>query len=219
MRYDSYRYLWPCRAERKIAPTDLAFFEQRGWYGQAKMNGDCVCLYVSAVEAKTGLRDTFQRYRHGDKPLSGWSPGDAWGDFVDHLPGRGWYVFEAELLNDSAAGARDTLYLHDLLVDDGNYLVGVSYRARYLALHGLLEDYSGRSCAADINVSVYAPKLWLANNHRHDFRAWLDAPNMPIGFEGLVFKNPDAPLALCARQTANSGWQVKCRRPGANKSF
>jgi hypothetical protein len=37
--------------------------------------------------------------------------------------------------------------------------------------------------------------------------------------EGFVFKNPKAPLVACLTARANSGWQVKCRRPHKNYSF
>jgi hypothetical protein len=64
--------------------------------------------------------------------------------------------------------------------------------------------------------------VWLAANRARAFAAWFAAicgqpPKTPI--EGLVFKDPAAPLLPCVKPTANARWQSKCRRPTDHLSF
>jgi len=51
--------------------------------------------------------------------------------------------------------------------------------------------------------------LILSRNHCRRFRALSDHPP-GRWVEGLVFKDPRAPLRLCARDGANSAGQAKC---------
>lgn len=210
MQYDSFRYLFPPRPERKIAPTDLRQFEKRGWWAQAKFDGTNCTLYVAPN------RVTIQRGRHGDEAIKNWEPGERWNAFARSLPGDSWWVFVAELLHTKGTG-RDTVVLHDMLVADGEYLVGHPYQSRHGGVRQRLHSYTS-SFALDANKTIYGPGLWLANCHAHSFTEWFDAAPEQ-GIEGLVFKNPAAPLMPCVRKSSNAGWQVKCRLPTANKSF
>jgi hypothetical protein len=215
MKYDMYRYLWPPRPETKIAPTDLGVIESMGWWGQAKMNGTCCTIYVPPRSRNPG-DPGFAMGRHGVNNKLQWQPGEAWKAFADTLSG-GWYVFVGELLHAKGVGVKNTIVLFDLLVDDGEYLVGVPYVERFKRLTQLLDFYSEAS-RIELTHREYNEGVWLIQNHARAFRQWFDAP-APAMVEGLVFKRKDAPLKLCSKATANAGWQVKCRKPKANVSF
>ncbi len=214
MRYDSYRYLWPPRPETAAAPNTLPLYERQGWWAQAKMNGTCTTIYVPPD------RKTFAMGRHGPDNRIGWQPGERWAAFQRTLPGQDWYVFVGELLHTKGVGVRDTVYLFDLLVDDGNYLVGVTYHARWARLERLCEAFP--AATTEDTHQVVTPGIWLAANHQHGFRDWFGSiraiPGKPP-VEGLVFKDPDAPLRICSRATANAIWQHKCRRETDHLSF
>jgi hypothetical protein len=211
MKYESFRYLWPPRPETKIAPTDLGVIESMGWWGQAKMNGTCCTIYVDGSGASVAMG------RHGPEHKLDWQPGKPWQAFAASLPGKGYYVFVGELLHSKGVGVKDTIVLFDLLVEDGDYLVGKSLRERFARLERLLKAYNSEPQIA-MTHREYNQGVWLVENHGRAFRLWFDA-EAPAMVEGLVFKNPNAPLRLCARAKDNSGWQVKCRKPKANVSF
>ena len=214
MKYPTYRYLWPPRPETKIAPTDLGAIEKMGdWWGQAKMNGTNCTLYVPA---KGTFAQTVAMGRHGPDHKLDWQPGEAWQAFAQTLAG-GWYVFVGELLHSKGVGVRDTIVLFDLLVDDGEYLVGVTYAERFARLRELLDHYN-RDPRMEVTHHEYNEGVWLIQNRARAFRLWFDAP-APAMVEGLVFKQKNARLKLCCRATANAGWQAKCRQPKANVSF
>lgn len=212
MKYESYRYLWPPRPVIKIAPTDLGVIEGMGWWGQAKMNGTCCTLYVPP---KSMDERSFAMGRHGPGNRLDWQPGSAWMTFADTLKG-GWHVFVGELLHSKGVGVRDTVVLFDLLVAEGEYLVGMSYADRFAKLTELLNNFAEPWLEA--THREYNDGVWLIENRARAFREWFDAPAHPM-VEGLVFKQKNAGLRLCARANSNAAWQVKCRRPKANVSF
>lgn len=214
MRFDQYRYLYPPRPEIAAAPNTLHLFETMGWLAQAKMNGTNCTIYIGPEG------QCFAMGRHGpDNPLQ-WQPGAPWRAFQATLPGDGWYAFVGELLHSKGVGVRDTVYLHDLLVDDGEYLIGATYSQRWHRLAALCRVFAAESVEA--THTVVTPGVWLATPHRHSFPAWFDAIQaLPAkaAVEGLVFKDPEAKLALCSRASANSRGQHKCRVPSTNVAF
>lgn len=216
MKYTEHRYLWPPRPETKIAPTDLQLIEGMSWWAQAKMNGTCCTIYVPARGSDAeAVHGSLAMGRHGPDHILDWQPGAAWKAFADTLKG-GWHVFVGELLHTKGVGVRDTIVLFDLLVEDGEYLVGESYRERMARLTRMLDHY----CEPwkEATHRAYNDGVWLIESRGRAFRQWFDAPSHPM-VEGLVFKNPNAKLRLCSRPTANAGSQVKCRKPKANVSF
>lgn len=209
MKYDRYAYLWPPRPERAQGAALLHSYQQQGWWAQAKMDGTCLVLAVHG-------RCTHQlvaRTRHGDKPPARWYPGEACQAFARRLPGQGWYVFVAELLHTRGVGVKDTIYLHDVLVDDGNYLVGetMGARARRLSsIFGLPFIIDRGLTPTPWSHVIVSDGIWLVRNHDRRFRElWDNPPGAYV--EGLVLKDPAAHLRLCASPTANSAGLAKCR--------
>jgi len=212
MRYDSYRYLYPPRPDMAVAAATLPLLEIEGAWAQAKMNGTCCVIFVPP-DGKA-----FALGRHGPDNRLQWQPGTRWEAFQARFPGEGWYVLVGELLHSKGVGVRDTVYLFDLLVDDGEYLVGQTYRERYLRLRKLC----GKPELVSETHGLIREGIWLAFNRTRGFAKWFAeigaAPGSPM-IEGLVFKSPDSKLKLCGRPKANSVGQHKCRRPTANLSF
>jgi hypothetical protein len=212
MRYEAYRYLYPPRPETALAPTALPLLEAAGRWAQAKMNGTNCTIYVPP-DGKA-----FAMGRHGPENKIGWQPGQRWSAYQAGLPGQGWRVFVGELLHSKGVGVKDTVYLFDLLVDDGDFLLGASYADRFARLEALCPQAQ----ATDVTHKVVSDGVWLAVNHRHGFCEWFnsirDMPGKPP-IEGLCFKDPDAKLKLCVKPSSNAHGQAKCRRPAANVSF
>jgi len=211
MEYSSFRYLWPPRPEKAIPREMLGFYANRGWVAQCKMNGTCSVLAISPE------RQIFAMNRHEDEHKL-WQPKPAHlQDFVK-LPGKGWYVFVAELLHSKVPGIRDVNYVHDILVADGVQLAGTRFDQRQERLSWLLLNRKRGKSREMLTHWEITPTLWLAKNYVNGFGDLFDRLDRPE-HEGLVLKNPAGTLSMCLREGDNSGWQVKCRRPHKNYSF
>ncbi len=152
--------------------------------------------------------------RH-DEDHKAWSAtGDVMKAFTD-LPGTGWYVFVAELLHNKGPSVKNVHYVHDILVNDGEYLVGVTQEER----QGQLQDLflTGDEIETPTHLIVN-PNLWLPVEYENGFSK-LFASLTAEEDEGLVFKDPNAKLAFCTRQKSNTAGLLKCRVRHKNFSF
>jgi hypothetical protein len=213
MKYERYEYLWPPRpdSKRAVPPTGamgLSFYERRGWFAQIKKNGTCNVIAVSPE----GELVTMNRHRETHKL---WNPTPASSAAFQKLPGKGWYVFVAELLHSKVTnGPRDTNYIFDVLVADGEYLVGKTFLER----QAILADIFPKSKSETASHRVIDSNTWVAKLIKSDFEGVFEGLSSAED-EGLVIKNPMAKLELCSRQAANTAWQVKCRKTHKNFSF
>lgn len=205
--YDRFMYLWPPRPENAIAQTLLGYYERKNWLAQVKMNGTCNVIAVSPN------KEIIAMTRHNESHKL-WSPNeDTYRDFAS-LPGKGWYVFTAELMHSKGNGLRNINYVHDILVNDGRYLTGSTMLDRQRMLTKIFDD--GTRKVETISHRVITPSLWLAKNHIL-FTSLFEQLSNPE-HEGIVMKNPNAKLELCARASANSSWSVKSRKLHKNFS-
>ena len=203
--YNEFNVLSPPRAEKSVPSTMLSVYENLNWWAQYKKNGTYNVIYVSPekkVVAKTRHLD--------DHKAWGWSKETK--EPFEALPGKGWYVLCAELLHSKVPGIRDVNYLHDVLVYDGEYLLGQTYAQRYQKLQGLFLKAATEKVQTDSHWQL-SQNLWLARNHKKGFKKIFDAMIDPED-EGIVLKDPNAVLG-----SASNRWSVKCRRPMKNYSF
>jgi hypothetical protein len=202
--YTKFIYLTPPRPENAIPPSRLKTFERKHWIAQIKKNGTNSVIFVSPEKKVTAMG------RHNNEHKQ-WQFTPESAAIFKALPGTGWYVINAELMHSKVPGIRDINYIHDVLVEDGDYLLGTTYAQRYsrllmLFLHNNTEMTQSHF-ALDRNT-------WLVRNHPQGFRELFDSLSAPED-EGLVLKNTLGRLA----PKDNSGWNVKCRRPHKNFGF
>lgn len=203
MRFEEWQYLWPPRPENAVARGLLGYYENQGWLAQVKMNGTCSVLAV-APDRKTIKAMS----RHKDEHKL-WAPGPQTAKPFQSLPGDGWYVFVAELMHSKVPGIRDINYINDILVADGEYLVGTTFAQRQEMLEKLFKVHTLKKTVSHYVIDAHT---WLARNYEDDFSE-LFASLKDAEHEGLVLKDPFAKLAMCTRQGSNTAWQVKCRMP------
>ncbi len=200
MKHDPSRYLWPPRPEIAIPP--MLIHRYAHWRAQYKRQGTCSVLQVDPERRVTAMN----RHRAAHKA---WQPNEATRQAFLHLRG-GYYVFEAELMHSKVRGLRNINFIHDILVADDEYLVGMTFADRQRLLSDLFTPSIRALCGGHY---VLDGNTWLAVNYRDmDFRVLFESLTAPED-EGLVFKDPEAPLAFCSSESANSSWQRKCRRP------
>jgi hypothetical protein len=202
MQYENYSFIKPPRAETAIPTSTLKFYEKKGLLAQTKMNGTNTVIFIPPNG------EIFAKTRHGeDHKLWDQQASKSLKHFEKLRTSR-WSVYNAELMHSKIVGLRDTHYVHDVLVYDGNLLNGSEYLDRYELLTRL---FRGRD--ETTSHVVIEPDLWLAKNHFKGFRKLFDG--LGPTDEGLVLKDPEG--KLCLRD--NSSWSVKCRRPMANFGF
>lgn len=221
MQYQDYEYLWPPRPEKAIPRAMLPIIERKGWVAQAKKNGTCNVIAVSPEKRLICMN----RHKETHKL---WTPSEASSRAFRALPGRGWYVFVAELLHSKIAaaegGVRDTNFINDILVCDGEYLVGQTFVQRQTLLRDLfltaIPEHPWKVGPAGETESHWLidENTWLAKTKLANFTQFYDSLDKPED-EGIVMKNPDAILAYCSREKANVDWSIKSRRVHKNFSF
>lgn len=221
MEYTDYSYLWPPRPDNAIPDNMLHFYEKRGWVGQMKKNGTNTVLFVSPD------KEIITKTRHnGDHKA--WKQNQSKAlDVFTTLPGDGWYVINCELLHNKTSLVKDTLYIFDIMVADGELLVGKTFLERMEILRdlfGIVDDENVVSLS-DTSHYVINAHVWLAKTIEGGFKNIMRIANQqkpesgaPVD-EGIVLKNPKARLAMPGRAKSNSDWQVKCRIAHKNYNF
>lgn len=224
---------------------DLGTYERKGYVAQVKKNGTCNVIAVSPSKKILALasidlkkpskaarsrssarheqisRELICMPRHGPAhPHKRWSPTPHSSRIFKQIEGEGWFVFAAELLHSKTPLIKDTNYVFDILVDNGEYLVGKTFAERQVRLREIFLTLAVGTPAEYESHFVIDENLWLAKTHPagSNFKAMF-ARLEKSEDEGLVLKNPNAKLELCYRETANRGWQVKCRKEHANYQF
>lgn len=208
-----FSYLYPPRPAKAI-PRDLIItYENMGWIAQIKKNGTC-----NVIAVKPG-KEFIVKNRHAGNHKA-WSPTEHSQRAFHALPGKGWYVFAAELMNNKVKDLRDTNYIFDIMVADGQYLLMSEFSERQELLKKLFLKGTSNEIHKLETKSHYCidPNLWLAKTFRRHFIELFDTLGWPED-EGLVFKNPKASLEICSKETSNTSWQVKCRHGHKNFSF
>lgn len=223
MKFTKYTYLWPPRPETKVGATQLGFYSKKKWVAQYKKNGTCTVLYV------TPEKDIIVKTRH-DSDHKAWKPTAGSTDAFKKMPGDGWYVFVCEVLHSKTKHVKDTVYIFDILVNNGESLEGTTFINRQEMLKDLFKiDDDLPEGVTRIHAKshyVITPRVWLARLVTGKFKTTMaaiqkasDAVEGNSEDEGLVLKNPDGKLTNLQKQKGNSGWQVKCRVATENYSF
>lgn len=212
--YTKYSFLYPPRPEKAISPKQLKWYQNKGWVGQFKKNGTCTVLSVSPD------KDITVRTRR-DTPHKAWSPTDGVLDPFTKLPGKGWYVFMCEVLHSKTSRVKNTIYIFDIAVNDGELLLGTTFTERQEILRKMFP-----SNVETISHYLITEKVWLAKTIEGGFADMMkriqeksDREEGNSEDEGLVIKRPDAKLASLGRAKSNGAWQVKCRVGQKNYAF
>jgi hypothetical protein len=206
MKFTEWRYLYPPRPENAISKALLGRYEKMGYIGQAKLNGTCSVLGIAP-----GRESIKAMTRHNDIHKA-WSPSGENLRAFQNLPGSGWYVFVAELLH-SKGNFKNINYIHEILVADGEYLLGYKWQERQDLLQSLFMSTDDGS----LSHKVIDENTWLVKNFTSGLPEAFDALVEPY-YEGLVLKDPNSRLKICT-ESGNSDWQVKARKPAKNYSF
>jgi hypothetical protein len=207
MKYEDYQYIEPPKAENAVMAGSLFFYEKRGWIAQVKKNGTSSVVFVPP---KWESAKPMARTRHGDEEHKAWAFTDKSIRIFEELRDERWSVFCCELMHSKGHGLRDTNYIHDVLVWDGEYLLGKTLEFRQDLLSQIFMTDKLRGPQSHYVVDS---NTWVARNHRMGFKKLFE--RLTNEDEGLVLKNPHGVLTT----KGNSNWLVKCRKLSENYGF
>jgi ATP-dependent DNA ligase len=210
MNYLEYKYIYPPRPEVKSPASGLNTFERMGFIAQAKLNGSCAVLFTDGERVRFMGRhaDTFSRSLIPDSVLA------------KLHRGSGWTVLVGEFMNKSQKDGRGkvfngTFVLHDILVHESRYLLGMTLGER----QALLDELYPETAPFDNFIHQVGESAYRIKNLTQDLDVlWKEVVKVGM-YEGFVLKRPTAPLDMGFRPNNNSGWQLKIRKPTKNYSY
>ncbi len=219
--YTEFRYFYPPRTEMKVEPTSglvLPMWEKfPDAIGQFKLNGTRNMLYIYP----DGRIECWNRGGKGKQPTQqkqyDLTLAQAAQIALLGLPRGKFHVLDGELLHSKTKNVKDILYMFDMLVFNGEHLIGQSYGARYSILQNLMMTAGLTYFPAD-----FAPKdgrMYLAENFPANRWDWMWQTAQNIEFcEGMVLKRsgPISALEYGFREINNAGFMLRVRKPTKN---
>lgn len=215
------RYIFPPRPDGAIPRTDNEIFRDLDWVAQYKYNDTrCLIKLLESGEIQLWNRHA-ERMRTYHTPLDLQEQLEALRTRED-LGIRGYCLFDGGLLDQKHRAIKNTIVIWDILVLDGEHLIGTTYRHRYNKVHALCSGesykYSGHRLGNKITQDIFVPDL-LTPGEWND--AWktvdeINEPYLSTGeagplLEGLVYKDPEAELEFGFKEKNNSSWQARSR--------
>lgn len=221
--YTEFKYLYPPRPASKI-PFDLkspvlqAWAKQTDVLGQIKGNGSRNIIFIDPD-------DRIQMWGRHKELHKSFTPPESMLAAVRALPyPKGtWNVLDSELLHLKTTTIKNTLYLYDVLVWKGEYLLGQTYAERYAHIQAwnlppFPLDKMPRINDRIMAAQNYTPDQWGEVAKVIDFRK----PLLPgEALEGLVLKRAGNSSALKPGFIVenNGSWMCRIRKPHKNAQF
>ncbi len=220
--YNEFRYLYPPRAEKALAPNIIKSYEKRGFMAQPKLNGSCMVIFTNGIE--TVFMNRHREYFTKPVEISG--------VFKElhrqTLPNDGnkWMVLVGEYMNKSQKNEFNEVFNHklvlfDILAFDGVQLLGRTFQERV----DLLDKLYGKDDLIMTPDGVKQNKFLYTTPVKDVYRVktfydcltplWNDLVKIGM-MEGLVLKKANAKLENGTGEKNNATSQVKFRKTHKN---
>ena len=210
MEYSEWKYLYPPRPESAISPDTLAYFESRGWLAQGKKNGTNGLIGISPE------KEFIEMNRHEAEHKKWRLTPYLKEQLVRLFPEPKWFVLCSEYMHDKTTAIKNTIYIHDMLVWKGEFLLDSEFLDRAKILdERLITNVETKFCY----ICDPKSKLWYAKRFETGFKEMFWSITDPKEDEGLVLKDPHGKLRACRTPTENQHWLAKCRHPRAGYVF
>lgn len=209
--YNKFRYIFPPRPKNAIPVDELDFWDNNTLLSQPKLNGSNSLIFTNGEKV-------IVMNRHNQTLTNVRVTTD---EIKSIYKGNGeWMVLNAEYMNKSQNDETGRPFNHkfvifDILVLEGNYLVGTTFEQRVAILNDL---YGQVDCEKEhlygISENIYRVKSYNGG--------FLDLYNDLIKidmYEGLVMKRKNAKLELGTNEMNNVRSQLKCRKPTKNYAY
>lgn len=209
--YNKFRYIFPPRPKNAIPVDELNFWDNNTLLSQPKLNGSNSLIFTNGEKV-------IVMNRHNQTLTNVRVTTD---EIKSIYKGNGeWMVLNAEYMNKSQNDETGKPFNHkfvifDLLVLEGNYLVGTTFEQRVAVLNDL---YGQVDCEKEhlygISENIYRVKSYNGG--------FLDLYNDLIKidmYEGLVMKRKNAKLELGTSENNNTKSQLKIRKVTKNYKY
>lgn len=211
MKYNSYRYIYPPRPLNSVPSKDLSYYDDGTFLGQPKLNGSNCIIFTNGesihVMNRHGSRLT--RFQIKDEEILSLYKGSG-----------GWSVLNFEYLNknkrdETGKSFNHKLILFDILVNDGDYLIGKTFEQRIKLLD---EMFHKNECEKDYLFGI-SDNVYRVKSYENNFNGLFDKLTPIDMIEGLVLKRKNARLEMGNTELNNTKSQIKSRKPTLNYKF
>ena len=211
MKYASFRYIYPPRPKNPIPNTELSFWDNGSLVAQPKLNGSNCLIFTNGVKhiAMNRHNGRMTNFQIKDEEIAALYKGTG-----------GWTVLNGEYMNKSKQDEARSAFNHkfvifDILVDDGDYLVGKTFEERIALLDSMFgQEDSEKDYLYGISENVYRVKSYL-----NGFNMLYDRLTPIDMIEGLVMKRKSARLEMGNTELNNVKSQIKCRKSTLNYKY
>lgn len=219
MKVTETHYIFPPRAEHCIPRNEVQPYFDLGWKAQIKYN-DTRILIKYLPNEKVELWN-----RHGMRVS--YTPPDTLiaqlNSLRDKLGISDLTILDGGLLDSKHQAIKDQIVVWDILVQNGEHLLGTTYEERFSRIRAIgvgSHPYTPthkRHPTLDIGISlttdVFCPR-WYDHTQYQQIWEIVQIANAPFPtpvFEGCVLKDPTGQLQIGFKVKNNTSWQVKSR--------
>lgn len=211
MKYASFRYIYPPRPKNPIPNTELSFWDNGSLIAQPKLNGSNCLIFTNGVKhiAMNRHNGRMTNFQIKDEEIAALYKGTG-----------GWTVLNGEYMNKNKQDETRSAFNHkfvifDILVDDGDYLVGKTFEERIALLDSMFgQEDSEKDYLYGISENVYRVKSYM-----NGFNMLYDRLTPIDMIEGLVMKRKNARLEMGNTELNNVKSQIKCRKETKNYKY
>lgn len=218
MKYNKFNYLYPPRPEFKLPASELPTYNNGEYIAQPKYNGSACMVFTNRTELHV--------YNRHKQPLSYYSPAI---HFKELAKTDKWFVYCGEYLNKSKLGEtgekeRDKFVIWDVLVWDGEYLIGETLSSRLQLLEMIYPCQRAVATAERFEIYDHLcctehTGIYKAPTYVHSFEKLYEEIIKTDLYEGVVLKKINSTLGYGLQELNNQDWQVKCRKTTKNYHF
>ena len=204
MKYASFRYIFPPRPKNPIPNTELSFWDNGSLIAQPKLNGSNCLIFTNGVKhiAMNRHNGRLTNFQLKDEEIATLYKGTG-----------GWTILNGEYLNKNKQDENRKAFNHkfvifDILVNDGDYLVGKTFEERIKLLDTMFgQNECEKSYLYGISENVYRVK-----SYENQFNMLYDTLTPIDLIEGLVLKRKTARLEMGTSELNNVKSQIKVRK-------
>lgn len=215
--YNEFKYLYPPRPESSIPPEQLDQVSE-GYIAQPKYNGSCAIVFING-------RIDFQLYNRYGSPLTKHQ-------FIPYTQlndSDRYMVLCGEYLNKNKKGEDGLSFNHkfiiwDILVWQGRYLVGETFKSRLQILSNLFGTnqslVTGNSLIMYEHLqTTHVQSVYVSPSYVNNFKSLYNEVISTELYEGIVLKRSGAKLEIGFKQRNNYTWQFKASKQTKNYAF
>lgn len=210
-KYSTYKPLYPPRPKNPISCVDLNHYDDNNFISQPKLNGSNCCLFTNgeSINVTNRHKQRLTNFSLTQEEIKKVYRGT-----------NQWTMINGEYMNKSKKDDNGVVFNHklvifDLLVLDGNYLIGHTFQQRVEMMDEL---YGKQECEYDYLYQI-TDNIYRVKSFYKGFKEIYDELTPIDMIEGLVLKRKNSKLEMGLTEGNNTRSQLKCRKPTKNYKY